>query len=283
MMSSEYEASEKNGFVMLKKMLKNLLLVSAPKTAAAFFASRARRHASFLEHHWGLVNETNRYVKRYGDTVLRGPFQGLIYPRSVLERSVANKLIGTYELELHSFLEEAIKSGPQRVIDVGSAEGYYAVGLARRLPDATVFAFDADRWARKRTAEMAHVNGVTNLNTFGLCSKRWLFENVRDKTFVVMDCEGCEAELLSATPRLVLPRLSWWLIELHETRAPGVTDSLRQRFNKTHHTELCPGRIRKPEDCPEFLKFAMDLAIIKLLDEHRDPGQQWLLCRPRTV
>ena len=115
-------------------------------------------------------------------------------PRS-LDRHVTPKLMGTYEMELHFFLEEAIKAGPEQLINVGSAEGYYAVGLAWRPPDAAVFAFDADSWARERTAEMAQVNGCTNLQTRGLCTEQWLVDNVRDKTLVIMDCEGCESGL----------------------------------------------------------------------------------------
>jgi hypothetical protein len=191
--------------------------------------------------------------------------------------------MGTYEMELHSFLEEAIKAGPEQVIDVGSAEGYYAVGLARRLPNATIIAFDADSWARERTAEMAQVNGSSNLQTRGLCTEQWLLDNVRGKTLVIMDCEDCETGLTEFVPSCRSHLLSWWLIELHETEAPGVTHTLLQRFNQTHYTELCTSRSRNREDLPEFLKSEMDLPVLKWMDEHRYPGQQWLLCRPQNA
>lgn len=51
--------------------------------------------------------------------------------------SVPN-LVGSYESELHLQIEQLILERPQVVIDVGCAEGYYAVGLAQRLPDATI-------------------------------------------------------------------------------------------------------------------------------------------------
>ena len=267
----------------IKQMIKSSLVALDPKTAIQLSAARARRHAQMLEISWGLVEETHRYASKYGNTVCCGPFSGMMYSPGSLDRHVTDKLMGTYEMELHSFLEEAIKAGPERVIDVGSAEGYYAVGLARRLPDATVFAFDADSWARERTAQMGAVNGSTNLKTLGLCTEQWLVDNVGDKTLVIMDCEGCEAGLTAFVPLWRSHLLSWWLIELHETQAPGVTHTLLQRFNQTHHTELVTSRSRNREDLPDFLKSEMNLPVLKWMDEHRDPGQQWLLCRPKTA
>lgn len=268
---------------MTKKIIKSVLKRVAPETTLRLSAARSRRHAQRLEAAWGLTEETRKFVERYGNAVLAGPFSGMTYPPRSLGRHVTDKLMGTYEMELHSFLEEAIKAEPERVIDVGSAEGYYAVGLARRLPDATVFAFDADSWARERTAEMGAVNGSTNLKTLGLCTEQWLVDNVHNKTLVIMDCEGCEAGLTTFVPSCRSHLLSWWLIELHETQSPGVTHTLLQRFNQTHHTGLCTSRSRTREDLPDFLKSEMNLPVLKWMDEHRDPGQQWLLCRPKTA
>ncbi len=267
---------------MFKKIFKSALVAVAPKTAIQLSAARARRHAQKLETNWGLVEETHRFASKYGNAVCCGPFSGMQYPPSSLHRHVTDKLLGTYEMELHHFLEEAIKAGPEQVIDIGSAEGYYAVGMARRLPDATIVAFDADGWARERTAEMAEINGCSNLQTHGLCTGQWLVDNVRDKTLVIMDCEGCEAALTAFVPSCQSHLLSWWMIELHETQVPGVTRTLLQRFNRTHHTELCTSQTRKRENLPDFLKSEMNFPVLKWMDEHRESNQQWLLCRPRS-
>jgi hypothetical protein len=268
---------------MFKRKLRSALAAFAPDAATQLFAARARRHQHRLETGSGLVDETRRYVSKYGKTVLSGPFLGMAYPPT-LDRYLTTKLMGTYEMELHSFLEAAISAEPERVINVGSAEGYYAVGLALRLPEATVLAFDADRWARKRTAEMAQVNGCANLQRKGLCTDKWLAQNVRGNTLVVMDCEGCEAVLTAFVPscRNYL-LLSWWAIELHETESPGVTQRLLQRFKQTHHIELCTSRPRNREDLPDMLKSEIDISVLKWMTEYRNPGQQWLLCRPQNT
>jgi hypothetical protein len=268
---------------MLKKSIKSALKRIAPEATLRLSAMRSRRHAQRLEAAWGLTEETRKFVERYGSAVLAGPFAGMTYPAASLYRHVAPKLLGTYELELHPFLVQAIAAAPTQVIDVGCAEGYYAVGLARCLQSAAVHAFDADPWARKRTSEMARQNGCANLQVHSLCNPAWLSSQVRGQTLVIMDCEGCEAGLTAGFSNDEA-RLSWWVIELHETPSPGVTQMLSARFEKTHSLELCDSRPLGCEDMPALQRLNSEVARSSgWMEEHRESGQQWLLCRPKTV
>ena len=54
------------------------------------------------------------------------------------------KLLGCYEFELHPHILAAAGRGYDAVINVGAAEGYYAVGLARLMPEARVYAYDTN-------------------------------------------------------------------------------------------------------------------------------------------
>ena len=51
-------------------------------------------------------------------------------------------MLGTYEKELNSVIEEACAAHPSLIVDVGAAEGYYACGMALRNPQARVVAFE---------------------------------------------------------------------------------------------------------------------------------------------
>jgi hypothetical protein len=45
------------------------------------------------------------------------------------------KLLGCYEAELHGVIACALNTTYDTIIDIGCAEGYYAVGLALHFPD----------------------------------------------------------------------------------------------------------------------------------------------------
>ena len=64
--------------------------------------------------------------------VAAGPFAGMRYITRSCGSKLAPKVIGCYERELHPAIENAIRGDYQRIIDIGCAEGYYAVGLAWR-------------------------------------------------------------------------------------------------------------------------------------------------------
>lgn len=66
-----------------------------------------------------------------GGVILSGPFKGLMYPRESVGSAWAPKLLGTYESELSPTIERIVSGGYRSVVDIGAAEGYYAVGLAK--------------------------------------------------------------------------------------------------------------------------------------------------------
>src|SRR5690242_18065465 len=81
----------------------------------------------------GTLDATVRYIRKNGSTVRHGTFAGVTYPSNVLWRDTIPKLLGTFELELHPVFETAQRRRYDLAVDIGSSEGYYAVGLAKLL------------------------------------------------------------------------------------------------------------------------------------------------------
>src|SRR5690348_1337426 len=81
-------------------------------------------------------------VNRYGQRVNSGPFKGLEYISGAAGSAYTPKILGCYEQEIHAFIEEIINKSYSVIVDVGCAEGYYAVGFAYRSSDVKVYAFD---------------------------------------------------------------------------------------------------------------------------------------------
>src|SRR4051812_27066698 len=103
----------------------------------------------------------NTFLAREGGPrILGGPFAGMDYVDHATEGALMPRLLGTYESELHPHLATFAAEGLDDIVDVGCAEGYYAVGLARMMPAVTVHAFDIDEKARAACAELAGRNGV---------------------------------------------------------------------------------------------------------------------------
>lgn len=152
------------------------------------------------------------------------------------------KLLGTYELELHPVVEALRpQASYQHIVNIGAGEGYYAVGLARQLPQSRLTAYEADPESRAILNRMAQLNEVASRITIReFCTPSLLQEALQglEHTLVVCDVEGGEQELLDPAS---IPELSQAdiLVELHDFLIAGISDVIRQRFATTHRiTEI---------------------------------------------
>lgn len=218
------------------------------KIAAPYRSRRANRSYA----------ASNRLAKkilsRGHDKVQRGPFAGLKLLPHAVGSALAPKLIGSYEEELIPIFERIFKKEYNCVIDVGCAEGYYAVGLALRFPSAQIVGFDLNPEALEASARLALHNGVHKRLRFGIeCDHVQLNELCKEFALVVCDIEGGEKELIDPAfiPNL---RFADLLVEIHPTSdGSSLTSLLCKRFENTHRCTLIKSRERRLEDYPELL------------------------------
>jgi len=89
----------------------------------------------------------------------------------------------------------------ERVVNIGSAEGYYAVGFARRVPERRVTAYDIDANAQTATTRTAALNEVADrVTVLSECNPEALLEHADAGALFWIDIEGAERELLSTAP-----------------------------------------------------------------------------------
>ena len=217
-------------------------------------------------------------VKRSGERVLAGPFKGMAYPVRTSEGSRNPRLIGSYEASLAPVIEEIAAGGYETVIDVGCAEGYYAVGLALRLPAARVFARDTDPKAHEFCRLMAEANGVSDrVEIGGEVDAAGLAALVAGRTVIFCDTEGAEEVLLDpvAAPGLLAADV---LVEVHEGMKAGRLDLLTARFGATHEVRRI-GRKIDDSGLPDWAEGLGDLDRLLLLWEWRSTPTPWLWMR----
>lgn len=219
---------------------------------------------------------------RYGLVVQAGPFKGMKYVPIIPNHALIPKLLGIYEQELHPCLAGILERGYDVVVDVGSAEGYYVVGLARLLPRALIHGFDIELRERQLCRAMAAANGVAERVTVeGRCDPAVLQSLIERRTLVIVDIEGAEIELLdlARAPKLAAADL---LVEIHDhDRTARIGNAIQAHFAGTHELTVIPSAPRRAEDHPlvAFLPAAEDrqLAVME-----REGPQEWFFLRSRA-
>ncbi len=220
------------------------------------------------------------YVRLHGAIVMQGPFQGMDYVATATEGALAPRLIGTYEAELHPYILGYAQAGLDCVIDVGCAEGYYAVGLARLMPSVTVHAFDTDPKARLACAELAEKNGVADRVLIGETFTPDGFEAFAGRRcLAVVDIEGAEDDLLRPDLSPALAGIDL-IVETHDVYRPGVLQRLKDRFAATHDIVQVDGQ-PKTLPQPEFLKSASHIDQLLAVWEFRYRPTPWLVMTPK--
>lgn len=235
------------------------------------------RLAAALRHlaKWRAVMLDRTLEARSGSKVLAGPFRGMDYPVRAAEGARAARLLGAYEASLAPVIETIISRPYATVIDLGCAEGYYAVGLARRMPQARVLARDTSDAAQALCRALAAANGVADrVEVGGLFSHADFALCEAGPSVVICDIEGAEGALLDpvAAPGLVHADI---LVEVHEGMRPGLVALLAGRFTVTHRiTRL--DRALRPDRLPPWAERLSDLDRLLLLWEWRATPTPWL-------
>jgi hypothetical protein len=229
---------------------------------------------------WRSQKVANTIVARDGTTVRAGPFAGLVLGAQGTEGGHAPRLLGCYEQELHPILEDLIGRGFARVVNIGCSDGYYAVGLARRMPGAVVHAHDTNPAAQAACAGTAAANGVAaRVRIGGEVDHAALATLAGPDTLLIVDIEGAEEALLdpAAVPSLATATI---LVECHEGVHRGIATRLAARFAASHAVRRVDARLCGAE-LPPWLGGLSHLDQLLAVWEWRQAPTPWLLLEPR--
>ena len=227
---------------------------------------------------WRSVLIQNTLLEKNGVRVLQGPLKGLDFVEQSSEGCHIAKLLGCYEQPLQPYLTRAIDRNYETLINIGCAEGYYAVGLAVAMPNTNSLAFDTDRIAQKSCYELAKKNGVTNRVKIG---EHFSTENFADyksqNALVFCDIEGAEKELLDPAKAPALVNLDI-IVESHECFVNGLTQELINRFSPTHNiVRIDDNGERSLEGVPEWFAEMAHLDQLLATWEWRSGPTPWLV------
>lgn len=203
-----------------------------------------------------MADTVSDYVRRcYGTTVQSGSFKGMAYLARASGSLLSPKILGTYEQELEFAIETLADC--KLFLDVGCAEGYFAVGAAYRYPHLKVRAYDIEASAREACAEMAALNAVADrVEINAACTASDIEAANSPETLVMLDIEGAEVDLLAALDARAVAQTRF-IIEIHDVAGPdgrrlSTADAVRACFVDTHDVTVILQGSRDTRIFPEL-------------------------------
>lgn len=274
---------------------------------------------------------TNQLYNAVLGTVQSGPFQGLklvklehMYKRlqengknsdrngeinhqqrkSWGDFDMASKLLGFYEDELYPYLEEIINLWkPDRILNIGCADGFYGIGLAKRLKSQSkIFMVDIVKDFLELAIENVFVNGADVISN----TEFWLQEenenlipkllNDAKTPFLLVDCEGCELEYLPNpnmgsdmsnlnNEKLVamsILKRSIILVEIHDFITEGIKETLIERFKDSHEITIIRQGPKDPYRS-SIIHRLHDMDKWLIVNENRPETMYWLYMLPKSL
>jgi Methylase of polypeptide chain release factors len=253
--------------------------------AAPYARLRAARHRG-----WTYDRITSELCTATGYTVAAGPYAGMNYfgPPGIpiIDSLPTAKLLGSFEEELHPWIETLVERQFERITHIGSGEGYHVIGMARRMPQARTVVFDTLIAARKACWRLAEQNKVRDrVQLRGYCEAGSLRDIDLAGSLIFSDCGGTELIMLDP---MLYPALATatMLVETHDAFDVRITPRLIARFSSTHKIEFVSATQRNPANYPALNGVELEIAR-KALDENRQMSragkpQAWALLTPYT-
>ena len=232
---------------------------------------------------WRSVLIQNTLLQAQGTMVMQGPLAGMDFLSQSAEGCHIAKLLGCYEQPLQPFIEQAITNAYPTILNIGCAEGYYAVGMARRMPITQVLAFDLNPKAQEVCTALAQKNKVTNRVKVGALFKPEDFAKyTNQKVLLLCDIEGAEKDLLKPELAPTLKGMDL-IVESHECIIPGITQILIDRFKDTHQITLVQDNgQRQLKDAPQWFNNLAHLDQLLATWEWRSGPTPWLVMNANT-
>lgn len=273
----------------MKKQLKNLLKGLIANNFTWKFLQPLARLGLFLLRERQVYSDKKaaNWMHLFDSlTVQNGPFKGMRYPHlDSFGSTLYPKLLGSYEKELWEVMDTIKTSNYTEIIDVGCAEGYYAIGLALTSTNTKIYAYDSAEKARELCSEMAELNGVKDkvfiragLSPEGLGSFPFSGKNL-----IICDCEGYEKVLFNSSNLSNLQQ-SDILIETHDMIDMEISGYLKKLFSQTYTIQS----VFSVDDIQKALTYEFDelktldlMSRKKILAEERGAIMEWLICRPK--
>jgi len=221
------------------------------------------------------------------EVVLNGVFKDMKYIQTSVGSTLLPKLIGSYEYELSELLENYKNHFFNNIVDIGSAEGYYAVGFALNFKYKKIFAFDISIKARKLLKKLAQLNNVEEkIAIHSKCTPENLLSIDLNNSLILSDCEGYEKYLFLNNNVFNKLKNSFLIIEAHDFIDPLISSDIISLYSETHNIRI----IQSTDDLNKALNYEFcDKNFFSfneryyMYKEERPSIMNWLILYPKKL
>ena len=251
------------------------------------FAGTVAKNAErllFQRHVRRLKNKYNEKVySEFRGVVADGPFAGMyLQKQTAWGGDIAAMLMGEYELEVLAVIAGLPLREFDAFVDVGCANGYFAVGMVLRNPAWKVIAFDASDDAQETTRCNAQRNGVEKrIDIRGSCDPAALGAALEEyaRPLIMIDVEGYEVALVDPVrvPALIRSDI---IVELHDRGTGDIAALLSERCASTHDIRWVERSGRNPF-LSKVLALAPDTDAWICISEDRVQSAGWMLMQSK--
>ena len=226
-------------------------------------------------------------VKKYGHVVQAGPFDGMILnaERTWGKSDLSSMILGQYEIDVANHLVRHLRAFSRPFVDIGAADGYFAVGVARTHLASCVIAMERESASQKALARAAEINGVLDeVRILGEATQESLLRIIADvpSSVILIDIEGGEFELLSEAVMEALAGCTI-ILEVHPNLVPN-GEVLLGDLERVASKYFSVDRFRRGPYSPNIFEaldgLSDDLRLLAV-SESRPENPLWLSLEPR--
>jgi len=206
-----------------------------------------------------------------------GPFKGLHLDRDTWwgKLDLGSQCLGLYEKEILNLIETTDADHYSTFIDIGAADGYYAIGMLVSGKVGKTICFEqtekgrnviAENWRKNHSVGELTILGEANAASFATLNAKDL-----ENAFVLVDVEGFEFDLLTDEV-LSLLRSSTVVIEIHHWMEDFLDkyNTFLRNADRYFDLDIIPRVERETSNLPELRDFTDDNRL--LLTSERRPG-----------
>ena len=229
----------------------------------------------------------NKIILEHGHQVAYGTFKGMKLSKNTYwsKNDIITHILGVYEKHVLKKIIEFSKKGNYPFIDIGAADGYFAIGMAFSETFKKIYAFEIDEEGRRSLNRNIENNLCKDKVVVDIEANFETLKEIVDKNksaVILIDIEGSEFDLLDDNLLQLLSNC-YIVCELHPTLSANGFEKQNMLINNAK-AFFDVSIIQRESYCPnkfsELNEFTDEERLIAF-GEGRENNMNWLILEPK--